>query len=169
MSFRRRTAQVLAIAAVLLIAGLWAFALFWPHPTTPPGRLDDPTFAQGAAEVCAATAAEIAQLPAAFTTPDPAERAAVVDRSVVLLSGMLDRLATLAPGATTNDGAMVAEWLGDWRTYVADRQSYATRLRTDPSARFYESMKGSGQVSRPIDFFATANRIDDCATPADLG
>jgi len=169
MSFRRRTAQLLAIGSVVLIAGLWAYALFWPHPTTPPGRLDDPTFADAAAGVCAATDGQLAELPPAWSTPSAPERAAVVGRSVVLLTAMVDELSRLAPPTGTNDGMMVDEWLTDWRTYIADRQSYADRLATDPGARFYESIKSNAQVSRPIDFFAVANRMDDCSTPADLG
>ena len=169
MSFRRRTAQLLAVASVVLIAGLWAYALFWPHPTTPPGRLDDPTFSTAAAEVCAAAVGQLATLPPAWSTSGAGERAAVVGRSVVLLTAMIDELSRLAPPAGTNDGMMVDEWLTDWRTYIADRQSYADRLGTDPGARFYESIKADAQVSRPIDFFAVANRMDDCSTPADLG
>lgn len=168
MSFGRRTARVLAIAVVVLIVALWSYALFWPHTTTIPGTLSDPAFAEQAQSVCAATAAELATLPPAYVTPTPAERADVVARSDVMLSSMLDRLAAIEPPADTKDGAMVAEWLADWRTYVGDRESYANALRSDASARFYVSKKDRRQVSEPIDFFATANKMYDCVTPGDL-
>ena len=63
---------------------------------------------------------------------------------------------------------MTAAWLADWRTYVGDRAAYATRLRTDPSTRFYVSIKDKRQISEPIDFFASANLMIACATPSDI-
>ena len=38
----------------------------------------------------------------------------------------------------------------------------------DPKARFYVSTKDKGQVSRPIDFFATFNKMYNCVTPDDI-
>lgn len=168
LSFGRRTARVLALLATLLVIGLWGYALFWPHDTTPPGRLSDPSFAEQARDICAATVAELAALPPAYATPDPAGRADVVVRSDALLTSMLDRLQAIAPATDTTDGTWVTEWLGDWRTYVGDREAYAARLRTDPTARFYVTMKDKRQVSEPVDFFASANLMDDCATPDDI-
>ena len=87
-------------------------------------------------------------------------RAAVVARSNVDLRAMLAQLATVAPTAATT-AACVREWLADYRTYVGNREDYARRLRTDPTARFYEPEKNPGeQISIPIDTFATANDMD---------
>lgn len=168
MSFGRRTARVLALLAVLLVIGLWGYALFWPHDTTPPGRLSDPAFGEAAQSICASTAADLATLPRAYATPDPAERAAVVERSDVMLNTMLDRLQAIAPPVDTTDGTWTSEWVADWRTYVGDREAYAARLRTDPTTRFYVTIKEKRQISEPIDFFATANTMPDCVTPDDI-
>lgn len=167
MSFRQRTARILALLAILVIIAVWGFALFWPHRTIP-GTMTDPTVAEAAQRVCTTTAAELAALPSARTTPLPAERADVLDRSAVLLTAMVDRLATLSPPSGSKDGTMYAEWLADWRVYIGDRAQFATSLRTDPTVRFYESEKDKQQISKPIDFFATANRMYDCVTPGDL-
>ena len=65
---------------------------------------------------------------------------------------------------------MIQEWLGDWRTYLADRERYVVALEADPAARFYVSEKDRRQVTEPIDFFAgRANEgMDNCVTPGDL-
>ena len=168
LSFGRRTARLLAIVAVVLVAGMWSYALFWPHDTTPPGRLSEPTWSEAAQQVCAATAAQLATLPAAHLTPTPAERADTVARSDALLTSMLDSIDALPPPSDPTDARMVTEWRGDWRTYVADREAYAERLRTDPTTRFYVTIKDRRQVSEPIDFFANANRMTDCVTPDDI-
>lgn len=168
MSFRARTAQVLAVLAVVVIAFLWGWALFFPPSTKAPGTLSDPTFAGAAEQICSDAAAELARLPKAFETPNASDRAAVIVRTDTILSSMIDRLAAIAPSADTNDGTNVAEWLADWRTYVGDRAVYANALSSDPSARFYVTVKERRQVTEPIDFFATFNKMYNCVTPDDI-
>ena len=83
------------------------------------------------------------------------------------LTTMLSRLDGLAPAADADqDGRMVQEWLGDWRTYLGDRERYAAALRDDPTARFLVTEKASQQITKPIDFFATYNDMANCVTPA---
>ncbi len=168
LSFGRRTGRVLAVLSVAVVAGLWGYALFWPKDTTPPGRMADPAFSEAAEGICRDARAELDALPAAWTTRTPQERADVVARSNVILTDMLGRLQQIAPPAGTEDGAMTEEWLGDWRIFVGDRVAYVDRLRADPSTRFYVTIKERRQITVPIDFFAIANRMDDCATPTDL-
>ena len=168
LSFRARTARVLAVLAVVLMAFLWGWALFFPPSTKAPGTLSDAAFAEGAEPICSDAAAELAQLPRAFETPTATERAAVIVRSDVILTTMVDRLQSIAPPADTNDGTNVAEWLADWRTYVSDRANYAAALASDPSARFYVTVKERRQVTEPIDFFATFNKMYNCVTPDDI-
>lgn len=169
MSLRRRTARILALLAVALIAVLWGWALFFPPSTTRPGTLTDSSFPDAAEPICTEAAGRLALLPAGYLTPDHVERAAVVARSNVVLGDMVDRLTAIAPALDgSKEPEMIAEWLADWRTYVADRIDYADRLAGDASARFYVTKKDRGQVTRPIDFFAEANHMENCVTPADI-
>jgi hypothetical protein len=79
----------------------------------------------------------------------------------------LDDLETLVP--TRDERRRADEWLGDWRTYLGDRERYAEALRTDPDARLLVSEKpGEGQqITGWIDEFANANRMPSCASPTD--
>ena len=168
LSLRQRTARIAAIVGVLLILVMWGWAFFGSAPDKLPGTLDDPAFAVAAEEICTAAAGELARLPRSYMTTDHVQRAAVVRESDVILSTMLDQLDAIAPADGSADADMIEEWLGDWRTYVGDRENYATALSTDQQARFYVTIKEKRQVTVPIDFFATANEMYNCVTPDDV-
>ncbi|MEX1217550.1 MAG: hypothetical protein WEA11_03390 [Acidimicrobiales bacterium] len=167
MSFRGRTARVLALLSALIVVFLWGWALFFPPSTTAPGTLEDRVFPEAAQQICTDAAAELSLLPKAFETTDPVDRSAVITKTNVILRSMLDRLDSLALPEDSQDATNIKEWLGDWRTYVGDRGAYAVALTTDPTARFYVSKKEERQVSVPIDFFATFNKMFNCVTPDD--
>ena len=167
LSFRARTARVLALLAVLVIAGLWGWALFFPPSETPPATLKDRSFPEAAEAICTNAAGQVSQFPKAYATPNPIERADVVANSDVILYAMLDQLNAVALPSDANEASNITEWLGDWRTYVGDREAYAAALRSDPDARFYVSVKERQQISKPIDFFATMNKMYNCVTPDD--
>lgn len=169
MSFRRRTARILALIAVLVIVFLWGWALFFPPSTKAPGTLTDRTFPDAAEPICTDAAAALAALPAAHDTPDPVSRSQVVSQSDVILNGMLARLDAIAPPADSNHEARnISEWLADWHTFVGDRETYAEALMNDPQARFYVTKKEKRQITAPIDFFATFNQMPNCVTPDDI-
>ncbi len=165
----RRTARALALGVMVVIAGLWIYALWVPKDTTPPGRMSDRTYSEAAQPICTDAAAIIDALPPAYTSPDAGARADVVAEANVALQTMLVRLEGIAPPASSGtDGRMIQEWLGDWRTYLGDREAYVTALETDPNARFFVTEKEGGQITKPIDFFATYNEMTNCVTPGDL-
>ncbi|MGH9216931.1 MAG: hypothetical protein ACRDZS_11790, partial [Acidimicrobiales bacterium] len=119
---------------------------------------------------CAATLEEVDRLPVASASHTAAERAGVLARANGAYAAMLDELddlETLAPAGDQRQRAN--EWLGDWRTYLGDREKYAEALRTDPDARLLVSAKpGEGQqITGWIDEFAKANRMPSCVSPTD--
>lgn len=158
----------LGVIVVLLVA-MWAGIFLGLFDKTAPGTLDDRSFGPAAEPVCATAKQQIDQLPKAFETTDHVDRADVVARSNVILRAMIDELRTMAPTAD-RDGTMSQEWLGDWSTYIGNREDYAARLRADETARFYETPKSSAteQISKPIDRFAYVNDMASCNTPKDM-
>jgi hypothetical protein len=168
LSVGRRLSRVLAVVVAVGIAGLWAYALWGPVQRTPQGRLDTATFPGVAEPICAEALAAIDALPPAYESRDAAVRADVVDDANDALAVMLDRLEAVAPPTTDDDGRMIDEWLGDWRTFLGDRERYVEALAADPAARLLVSEKDRRQVTEPIDYFATVNDMPACATPGDL-
>lgn len=158
-----------ATFAVVVMVVMWGYVLylaFGPGRQPPPDRLDDPTFAQEAEEVCAAALDDVAQLPRAQQANTAGERAEIVDRANDRFDQMLDDLEPLTPAG--EDGELVAAWLADWRTYLGDREAYADALRSDPEARLFVTAKERDQITEYLDAFAADNRMPACGTPIDV-
>ncbi len=159
---------VLAVGCVLMVL-MWIGIFTDYFAKTAPGTLDDRTFPDAAQPICTTAKTKLDGLKKAFETTDHGDRANEVAKSNVILRDMLDQLRAIAPTAD-RDGKMTQEWLGDWSTYVGNREDYVNRLRVDETARFLESPKSSAteQVSKPIDRFAYVNDMESCNTPEDM-
>jgi hypothetical protein len=169
MSFRRRTARIFAILGALVIIGVWSYALWGPHLVGAPGVVADRTFPIAAQSICTESAAVISALPPAFASPNSGARAEVVAQANIELALMLKRLDAIAPVVDGGkDPKMISDWLADWHTYLGNREEYAVALQTDPKARLYVATKENQQITNPIDFFATYNKMENCKTPGDL-
>lgn len=164
-----RPGQVLIVVLVAGMVAMWGYVLYLalgPGRQAPPDRLDDPTFATAAQARCEEALALVDELPRATEARSAPERAEVVTRANEIFGAMLDDLDGLAPGG--EDGELVRAWLADWRTYLADREAYATALGSDPEARLLVSPKNSQQITEYLDAFAGDNRMPACATPIDV-
>jgi len=169
MSLGRRAARYLALVVAVAIAAMWAYALWGPTKKDPPGLLADTAIATQFQSICTDAANQIGGLPPAYATREAGARAEVIAEANGYLDTMLVRLRQVAPAADAgNDGRMVQEWLGDWQTYLGDRQKYVVALEDDPKARFLVSEKDKRQITEPIDFFAKYNEMENCMTPGDL-
>lgn len=156
------------LLVVVGLTAMWAYALFG-RPAVP-GKLEDSDFPATAEQICTDSRAQLDQVPRSISVRSSAERAALVDQGTDILQGMVDRLAAAAP--TTEPGrTIVAEWLDDWRTYLANRRDYAQRLRQDPNARFYvtQSERDSSQITAALDRLAKVNQMEACTVPDDVG
>jgi hypothetical protein len=161
--------RVLVTLVVVAMVSMWVYVLylaFGPGRQDPPDRLDDPTFSMAAQERCREALRTVATLPDAVDTASASDRAAVIDQANQTFAAMLDDLDRLAPSG--EDGELVRAWLADWRTYLADREAYATELRADPEARLLVSPKDNQQVTEYLDAFAGDNHMTACATPLDV-
>ncbi|HMG43321.1 MAG TPA: hypothetical protein VK611_18460 [Acidimicrobiales bacterium] len=165
--------RILLAAVVVGLVSMWVYVLFLafgPGRQPPVDRLDDPEFAVAAEDVCSAAIADVEDLPVASQAHSATERAAVLRQANGIFTGMLselDGLTTLAPAGEQRD--RTERWLDDWQVLLADREAYATALSDDPEAQLLISEKpGTGRhITGWIDEFALANKMDDCATPAD--
>jgi hypothetical protein len=160
----------LGMLTILALLGAWVYVLFIYDPGLMIDELADRRFPLAAEEVCAAAVDELQELPPAASAATAVERAETVEVSNAILTSMIDDLEPLAPQEPANVRDGVEEWLGDWRTYISDRQAYAANLREDADARFLESRKGldGRAITRAIDGFAQVNRMPSCATPDDV-
>lgn len=161
--------RIVVMVLVVAMVTMWAYVLYLalgPGRQDPPDQLSDPTFSIAAEARCRTSLEGIATLPHAVDTPGAVERASVIVQANGFIEAMLDDLDRLAPGG--EDGKLVRAWLADWRTYLADREAYASALRVDPSARLLVSPKDHAQVTEYLDAFAGDNHMPACATPLDV-
>jgi hypothetical protein len=156
--------RALAVIATLAMVALWIYIFSGAPRRDAPDKLADEAFPVRAEQVCAAARDDLAAIPAA-EIEQADDRADLLERSTGRLDTMVDDLADDLPGG--DDGEMLREWLGDWRTYNDDRVRWADALRDDPDARFLVTEKAGQQITDPIDAFAETNDMDSCTTPQD--
>ena len=64
----------------------------------------------------------------------------------------------------------ISGWIGDWKKYLANREDYAERLRTEPNAQLLlDRSKLGDSVDKTIQIFSQVNEIPSCDTPGDVG
>jgi hypothetical protein len=171
LAMRWSVGRVLAIAVSVALVVFWIW-IFSGGPARPnPDRLDDREFVARAEERCQQLLDDLAELPGPGEFDDADDRADVLEEANVLVGQMVDDLEADAP-RTGDDRVRTDGWLGDWRTYLADRADYAERLRSDPEAKLLISINPVLQdpVDKTIQIFADdANDMPACVTPGDVG
>lgn len=159
------------IAAIVTVVGMVIFWL-WIFSGAPakdnPDKLQDQAYVARLEKRCTAMKKAVDALPDAQTTPDHVERAAVIVQANQILADFVSDVRADAP--TTGDaGKTMRGWLGDWDTYVSNRQDYATALRKDAKARLLlDESKLGDSVDKTILIFTQVNDLPDCATPGDV-
>jgi len=170
---RRNVGWWITAAVAVSMVAMWIYVFGyhlggnWADDT--PGQMDDPAFAERAEGICAATLVRIDMLPKAFEAASPIDRADEVRATNTEFRTMLVELAAV-PTATASDTTMIEEWLADWEIYLDDRDGFADRVATDPSARFYvtQSERDKRQVTVAFDRFALVNDMASCSSYDDL-
>ncbi|MCB1031129.1 MAG: hypothetical protein KDA95_07305 [Acidimicrobiales bacterium] len=168
LAFRWSVGRALAVLTMLVIVGFWAW-IFSGAPARKNPDFLDRAYAEKLGAQCQAMVDNIATLPSGLTITDATERADVLDQANEMIAEFIEEVRQGAP-STGNDAKSITGWLGDWETYLANREDYANRLREDPSARLLLDASPLGDaVDRTILVFAEINHLDACQTPGDIG
>jgi hypothetical protein len=169
LAMTRSAGRIAAVVAALAIVLFWAWVFSGAPKRDNPDLLEDRAYAAQLEERCQGLRDDLAALPSAIAIDDPGERADVLEDANVLVEEFVDDLEAGAP--TEGDASRTMEgWIADWRTYLANRQDYAQRLREDPDARLLLDESPLGDpVDKTIEVFSDVNAIEACATPGDVG
>lgn len=95
------------------------------------------------------------------------ERATIVDKATDTLERAIDDISAQQI-ADEKGRAIVPLWLADYRTYIADRRSYADDLRAGINEPFAETKVEGIPISEKISTFAADNLMKSCGAPIDL-
>ncbi len=158
-----------AIVAIVTMIIFWIWIFSGAPAKYNPDRLDDRAYVAELEDRCQALRDGIGDLPNAADLETPAERADVLDEANVLVGEFIDDLEAGAP--TTGDASVsISGWIGDWKKYLANREDYAERLRTEPNAQLLlDRSKLGDSVDKTIEIFSQVNEIPSCDTPGDVG
>lgn len=161
--------RALAIVALVTMITFWIWILSGAPAKNNPDRLDDRAYVAELEAQCQALSDGIAKLPNTADLTKLDERADVLDEANTLVGAFIDELEAGAP--TTGDASVsISGWIGDWRKYLANRQDYAERLRTEPNAQLLLDRSELGDsVDKTIEIFSKVNEMPACATPDDVG
>ncbi|WP_421120142.1 hypothetical protein ACE2AJ_02015 [Aquihabitans daechungensis] len=159
----------LAIGAVVLMIIFWVWIFSGAPAKDNPDRIRDEAYLTELEDQCQGLRDDLDELPNAADLDTAAQRADVLDDANVLVGGFIEELEAGAP--TSGDAAVTMEgWITDWKTYLANREDYAERLRTDPGAQLLlDRSKLGDSVDKTIQIFTQVNEIPACETPGDVG
>ncbi|MEY2974614.1 MAG: hypothetical protein RIR49_1034 [Actinomycetota bacterium] len=167
----RTLRRITALLGAVVFVGFWTWALFFASKEAI-NQVGDRRWAADAEAICAAADAERLELAdyRLLNEGGPElirERADIVDRATDILERMIGDVARLTP-ADEKGQAIVPMWIGEYRTYIADRRNYAEQLRlTGENLSFYETM-AEVPISERLETFAGDNEMTSCAPPRDL-
>lgn len=157
-------------------AAFWIWALFFASKEAV-NRIDDRAWAARAERICAdANEARLALSDYRSIVGDDdaqiadliRERADIVDRATDIVDRMLDDVVAVEP-SDDKGRAIVPQWEGEYRSYIAARRTYADDLRASgENLPFYEPGADGLPVSERLETFAGDNDMPSCAPPRDL-
>jgi hypothetical protein len=160
--------RVLIVLSVLAMVAFWAWIFSGAPARFNPDYLDR-SYAAELENRCEALREELAAYPNAIDAVDQDERADILDDTNPVVEAFIDDLEAGAP--TTGDAATSVDgWIQDWRIYLANREEFADRLRTEENAQLLLDRSPLGDsVDKTIQIFAQVNEIEACETPGDVG
>lgn len=169
MGVSTKLGRYLAVVVALAIILFWIWIFTGGPRKANADRLEDRAYVERTHERCQVLRDDLGTLPGAGDFTSAEQRADVLDEANVMVSSFLDEIEADAP--TGSDREVLDGWFADWRTYLADREDFAERLREDPDAKLLvtENTRLNDSVDKTIEVFADVNDMPDCATPGDVG
>lgn len=159
--------RILAVGVSLALVLFWLWIFTGGPRKANPDFLGDRGWVTSADKICATAEQRVDALPGAEESPNSTQRAVVVDQATDDLEKMVDRLAANSPD-NPGDLELVEQWLGDYRSYLASRRTYADDLPADPGARLLFDEKFTKPVDDVIATFAQVNNMPSCEPPGDV-
>jgi hypothetical protein len=171
MNSLQRLVKPALLIVCLGIAAMWVYAFGFASKESV-NRIGDVAWQQYAESRCAVAKKEriaLADMRKVNEVGPEAlrERATIVDKATDTLERSIDDISA-QPIADEKGRAIVPLWLADYRTYIADRRSYADDLRAGINEPFAETRVEGIPISEKISTFAADNLMKSCGAPIDL-
>jgi hypothetical protein len=150
------------VLALLVIAGLWGYAIWYSVEGPDPERIT-PAEAKTIDNECLATLTRIRGLPKLAIPPNDASVAARARGETDALVAMVHNLRGVHPkqhgGATAFTG-----WLNDWESIIKARRGYEQNVR--PGEQLVLPLAKGQPLTIRMNNFAESHAFSDCDTTA---
>jgi hypothetical protein len=140
----RRTRRRIFLAIAVVVAIVWAYAIWFSVTQGSPEDLDEDARA-AVAGVCAEALSELVALPDFTEASTAQDNVELVRRENAIFDAMVTDIDAVEP-VNPDSADALDEWLEDWRDLVAARAEFADDLATDGTARLRTPAVSSGAL-----------------------
>jgi hypothetical protein len=164
---RRGSSRVLRIAllgALVVMIGLWAYALVYSLTRRDPERLSDGE-RRTLEQACENAADAMRALPPVEDPPDNARVSARASAETEVFEQMLADARAIRPDR--DDAAIALDaWIDDWEALLEARRTYATEVRTDKGADIVVPIDAGSPIFVRMNEYAESKGVARCTTEA---
>jgi hypothetical protein len=159
-----RLLRVSLIAALVVLVGLWGYALTYSMTRRDPERFtaDERAAVRNA---CEDAATRLRALPPVEAPPTNASVAARAESETEEFEQMVAELRDLRP-QRADAATALHEWLDDWDQLLAARRAYASQVKTDKSAKIEVPVEGGSPIFVRMNNYAEGKGVVECKTDA---
>jgi hypothetical protein len=159
---RSRLLRVSLLAALVVLIGLWAYALVYSVVRRDPERLSS-TERAAVVKACEDASNRMLALPAVPTPPTNATVAARASAETDALERMVTEVRRLHPDRSAAATALTA-WLHDWDRLLDARRTYADEVRTDRGAQIVVPNDAGSPIFVRMNKYADGKGLAECRT-----
>ena len=164
---RRRVRRDILVGVLIVVAGLWGYAIWYSVARPSPESLDG-SAKTAVTNACTDARAKLRALPDLAKGATAANDVRLVRQENEIFHAMADRIDQVSPNGTDAHKALDA-WVADWRKVIEARAQFANDLETDGKARLRIPAVNAGSV-QPItdrmDTYAMNRGLDVCRPQA---
>jgi hypothetical protein len=158
---RSRVLRVSLVAALVVLLGLWAYALVYSVTRKDPERLSSAQ-RHAVLDACHQAAAAMRALPVVPTPPTNATVSARAEGETGVLARMVATVRRIEP---SRDAARQAlhEWLDDWEIMLHARRTYAQEVLHDKSAKLVTPVDAGAPIFVRMNKYTDSKGLADCS------
>jgi hypothetical protein len=159
---RSRLLRVSLLVALVVLIGLWAYALVYSVVRRDPERLSSAERTE-VVQACKDATKRMLALPVVPNPPTNATVAARATAETDALERMVTKVRTIHPDRSAAATALTA-WLHDWDRLLDARRTYADEVRTDRGAQIVVPNDAGSPIFVRMNKYADGKGLAECRT-----
>jgi hypothetical protein len=149
------------VVALVVLVGLWAYALVYSVMRKDPERLSKSERAT-VLQACDRAANQMRALPPVPNPPTNATVSARAGAETDVLARMVAAGRRVRPARSAASVALRA-WLDDWNALLHARRTYESAVRTDKGAQLVTPVDAGGPIFVRMNKYSESKGLEDCS------